>query len=402
MYELDAFTLLFANALIAASAAALAFGFGRSHDSIRGVSVAWGWFMALLSAASLTWFISQDMRSALSLVGNCLFAFLPLALVKAVSRLTGRQLWLGWFWILALAGCAGASITYLTEAPRYFASIPIGLGFALSTLWSLVVMLSWKTRHVSVYRYAFVVSLVVLVCASVVRVWAAFGGFHELLVPVSSSALQTSIVLAAMLLVTAGSMSVFGMLEELRLQRLAEEGQRDGLTGVLLRKPFFSNSSLVIERLHAPFSVLMLDIDHFKNVNDNFGHATGDAVITDCANVLKDMVRNGDLVGRLGGEEFALMLPRCGAAEAHEVAERIRQQVAGRAIIGRAGAVHYTVSIGVSEGRSGATPQALLDLALQEADEALYEAKRNGRNQVVVKRPDPEMPTEMLVTTQWE
>lgn len=309
---------------------------------------------------------------------------------------------MGWFWILAAVGCSGAFVTYAFGAPRYFTSLPIGLGFALASLWSLFVILSWKTRHVSIYRYAFLVSLLVLVCATVVRVLAAVGGLHDLLIPVSNSALQTSIVLAAMLVVTAGSMCIFGMLEELRLQRLADEGQKDGLTGVLLRKPFFSNSTLIIERVGSPFSVLMLDIDNFKKVNDSFGHAAGDAVITDCANVLKETVRAGDLVGRLGGEEFAVMLPRCNADEAVDVAERIRQQVATRLVTGRGGSVRYTVSIGVAEGRMGSKAQASLELALHQADEALYEAKRAGRNLVVLKQPDQDEPNEKLVTTQWD
>jgi diguanylate cyclase (GGDEF)-like protein len=325
-------------------------------------------------------------------VGNCMYALLPVATMLAIGHLTGRKPARALTTTLALAGCAGATLVWLADAPRYFASAPIGIGFATAMLWCTAAVAMTREQRSSVYRFSLLTTLAVVAAVCVVRVLAAFSGFHDLLVPMSGSAMQTATALAAILLVTAGSMSVLGLLEEMRHQRVTEEGQRDGLTGVLLRNPFLAMSSEVLDRVAEPFTVVMLDIDNFKSINDTFGHATGDAVIADCAGVLKQRVRAGDLVGRLGGEEFALTLPRCEVSQALEVAERIRTQIEGGTITGKKGPISYTVSIGLAQGTPRVNARATLEHALHLADEALYLAKRSGKNQTVISSSETHPP----------
>ena len=167
---------------------------------------------------------------------------------------------------------------------------------------------------------------------------------------------------------------------EQELERLA---MTDPLTGLANRRTFFDQAREFFSFAPHPIgqlSVFMLDIDQFKNVNDQYGHAAGDEVLQEIANRLNLSLRPGDLIGRYGGEEFAILLPRTESRIALQIAERLRLAVAGSPIETQQGVISITVSIGIC--RSGDSPSSLDDL-LRCADEALYEAKRTGRNRCV-------------------
>jgi diguanylate cyclase (GGDEF)-like protein len=162
------------------------------------------------------------------------------------------------------------------------------------------------------------------------------------------------------------------------LQRLAA---MDALTGVANRRRFFEAAEEAMRGGGAPISVQMLDLDHFKAINDRLGHAAGDEVLREVAKRLCLAVRPGDLVGRLGGEEFAVLMPGCRPADALRVAERCRTAISSRPVqipdLGEQVAV--TASFGIA-GTADAT-QTLATL-LQHADRNQYESKRAGRNRV--------------------
>lgn len=126
-----------------------------------------------------------------------------------------------------------------------------------------------------------------------------------------------------------------------------------------------------------PFSVIMLDIDHFKSINDRYGHPVGDIVLKEVAKVCKDTVREIDHVGRVGGEEFLIVLPETNAFDAGVIAERIRERIEFLTI-GENG-IKVTVSLGVSTSDAGSDVGTLCETA----DDALYDAKENGRNCIV-------------------
>ncbi|GAB7193005.1 histidine kinase N-terminal 7TM domain-containing protein [Kineococcus sp. NUM-3379] len=171
--------------------------------------------------------------------------------------------------------------------------------------------------------------------------------------------------------------------EELRL-RLAEEAVRDPLTGTRNRRWLDATLPAALDaagRTGSPLSLLVVDVDHFKAVNDTHGHETGDRVLQAVARELAGAVRSGDEVARLGGEEFVVLLPGSGAVEAAERAEELRRRCARLRTRSRDGAVvRVTVSIGVATAPpDGRHPDALL----AAADGALYAAKRSGRDRVV-------------------
>jgi eukaryotic-like serine/threonine-protein kinase len=155
----------------------------------------------------------------------------------------------------------------------------------------------------------------------------------------------------------------------------------DGLTGLYNRNHFFAEADRQVRlarRYQRPIAVIMVDVDHFKRINDSYGHPVGDEVIRAVAQRLRDAGRESDVVGRYGGEEFALLTPQTGAS-AVELAERVRQVVSARPVPTAAGLLPVTISVGLAYQDGG--EQDLRQL-LARADKALYQAKQTGRNRV--------------------
>jgi diguanylate cyclase len=174
------------------------------------------------------------------------------------------------------------------------------------------------------------------------------------------------------------------------IDALCEMSSRDALTGLANRRQFELALARELDRVARsgePALLMMLDIDHFKRVNDTYGHAAGDEVIRAVATALAESVRPMDLVARIGGEEFAVILPNCGPAFGQAVAERIRQRVQRRAVsIGPQQEVSVTVSVG-----GAFAPQWVRSTAriwTERADLQLYRAKSEGRNRACIE-PTP-------------
>jgi diguanylate cyclase (GGDEF)-like protein len=154
----------------------------------------------------------------------------------------------------------------------------------------------------------------------------------------------------------------------------------DPLTGMLNRRGFAEASARLIEREASagrPVTAMIFDIDHFKSINDRFGHPAGDEILKLFATIVNSNLRISDLSGRIGGEEFAALLP-CSLEEGVVAGERVREGFEAAGIVCEDGAVDTTVSIGVAGGPAGTE----LEVLLAAADTALYQAKRGGRNRV--------------------
>ncbi|MEK3669336.1 MULTISPECIES: GGDEF domain-containing protein [unclassified Paenibacillus] len=182
-----------------------------------------------------------------------------------------------------------------------------------------------------------------------------------------------------MFLGTAGFMLLSREQSYAELERAATY---DELTGILNRRAFVLRARPLIAAAAkeiAPFSFLLLDVDHFKQVNDTYGHDTGDKVLRDFARRIERQLGNGDLFGRFGGEEFAVLLHRADEEASGEVAERLRRSVLDATIDGIT--LSYTVSIGLITIVSG--ERVPLNTLYKLSDTALYQAKQRGRNCVV-------------------
>jgi diguanylate cyclase (GGDEF)-like protein len=169
--------------------------------------------------------------------------------------------------------------------------------------------------------------------------------------------------------------------ERLRVE-LEFMATRDPMTGMFNRRAFFNRAEIEWSRSMRsgrPLAAITSDIDFFKKVNDTYGHHIGDLVIKDFANRSSAMLRLPDILARFGGEEFVILLPDTGLAEARKVAERIRREIQTHR---DKGLPAYTVSLGVSMAQGAAGQAANIEALLAEADAALYRAKEGGRNRV--------------------
>jgi diguanylate cyclase (GGDEF)-like protein len=173
-----------------------------------------------------------------------------------------------------------------------------------------------------------------------------------------------------------------------KLKRALEREQMlariDYLTGAFNRRQFFMAAEKAFaqaRRYKRSLALMILDIDHFKNVNDSFGHQVGDQMLKRLTQLMKHELRAPDILARHGGEEFIALLPESNSTAAWAVAERIRQKIEGYNLVTSRGNVFVTVSIGVAE----ALPEVdSLDRLVAMADEAMYRAKQAGRNKTVV------------------
>ncbi len=166
-------------------------------------------------------------------------------------------------------------------------------------------------------------------------------------------------------------------------RELEHQARTDFLTGIPNRRHFLELAEVELARAHRyrrPFSLLMLDLDMFKDINDRYGHRVGDLTLQKVVEVCRQTLRGVDIFGRLGGEEFGIILPETDTERARQVAERVRQAIAATPVpLVQGGAVFFTTSVGVA---TFCASDGNVDAVLTRADQALYNAKRSGRNRV--------------------
>jgi diguanylate cyclase (GGDEF)-like protein len=190
-------------------------------------------------------------------------------------------------------------------------------------------------------------------------------------------------LLIALCLLTAAALDIMG--------KLRAESQTDPLSKLLNRRGFEESASMLLDRCaraNLPVALILADLDHFKAVNDVHGHATGDLVITDFADKLRRAAGNRGIAGRVGGEEFAVLLPLTDLGAARLFAEAVRTLFSAGHVEGALPGLKVTASFGVA-ARSGSEPLAPL---MCRADEALYKAKQNGRDSVRLSYQKPQAP----------
>jgi diguanylate cyclase (GGDEF)-like protein len=180
--------------------------------------------------------------------------------------------------------------------------------------------------------------------------------------------------------------------EELKraLSEQTDLARTDYLTQVSNRRNFFQLAERELalgERHRHAVSIVLLDIDHFKAINDRFGHDLGDEVLKSAAKAMKESLRSTDTLARYGGEEFIVLLPYTDSSEAGQVAQHLRAAIAHCRVVAGSGIAEVTISAGVATARPGET----IDALVRRADDALYAAKSTGRNRVVIAADGDDM-----------
>ncbi len=380
--SLDTSTLYLVATMVAAMLGAMLLFFGKQENI---PALKWWGTAYLLGAASVAlWTLaSNTLGELLSLALNAV-GFVACGMVWNASRVFhGRKPNLPGLVLGALAWIA-AVMTLAPEATAMRLTIGAGIVAAYAALtatelWSerrRTLQRRWPTVVVPV-MHGFVLMLPILLGDL----------FHPQDGKFSGSIWVTMFAIELVLYAVGTVFLIFMLVSERTVTAHKTAASMDPLTGMFNRRGFAEATSRVIERegnAGRPVTVLIFDIDHFKSINDRFGHPAGDEILKLFAAVVINTLRISDLSGRIGGEEFAALLP-CSLEEAVVAAERVREAFEASGIVDDTGPVDTTVSIGVAGGPAGTE----LEVLLAAADTALYQAKRGGRNRVEVAEELP-------------
>ena len=384
--------MIIASSLMMAASMAVV-GWGRRRDGLGR------WAAALLVNAigHLLIMLRGLIPDVLSIVvGNLMLSSVFVGMIAAVYQFQGRPV----RWALLLAPPLLVLVFVSVFIDNFPARVSfVGLVIGLQAVWALLAALSH--RHATVGRGQWLLVAGLLLEAVVLggRALVAISTHSEATNILQSSALQTLTFLATFSVVLVSSVGFVFMSRD-----RADENNRvlaalDPLTGVANRRSLIAaldRDMARAQRMREPMALMMVDIDHFKDVNDQYGHPAGDRVLCSVVNVLRQRVRAQDLVGRYGGEEFMVLLPDTGLTGAQQLARALCKAVEesrcpADGVPGPGIAV--TVSIGVFGGRLGSGDS--WDMLIAAADRALYQAKNNGRNRVEVatglRRPSAQL-----------
>jgi diguanylate cyclase (GGDEF)-like protein len=373
--SLDTSTLYFVAAMVAAMLGAMLLFVGRQENI---PALKWWGTAYLLGAASVAvWTFASNTLGVMLSLGLNAIGFVACGMVWNAARVFhGRKPNLPGLLIGALAWIA-AVMALQPEASALRLTIGAGIvaiyaALTAAELWSerrKTMQKRWPAIAVPVL-HGFVLMLPILL-----------GGLLRPHDTAFSSSIWVTVFAIELVLYAVGTVFVIFMLvSERTVSAHKTAASMDPLTGLFNRRGFAEATSRVIEReanAGRPVTVMIFDLDHFKSINDRFGHPAGDEILKLFATVVLNTLRITDLSGRIGGEEFAALLP-CPLEEGVIAAERVRETFAASGIVVDEGPVETSVSIGVAGGPAGTE----LEVLLAAADSALYQAKRNGRNRV--------------------
>jgi diguanylate cyclase (GGDEF)-like protein len=371
----DTSTLYLIATMLAAMLGGMLVLFGK-QENIAALKW-WGAAYLLGSAAVAIWTIYGDTLGPMTSLALTSIGFFACGMVWNASRVFhGRKL----LWPGLVLGPLVWIATMMTLAPRD-ASIRLSMGAAIVAIYAaLTASELWSERRRDMQRrwptvtvpmlHGFVLILPILIGVYMRPYDANF----------STSIWVTVFSVELVLYAICTVFVIFMLVSDRTVAAHKNAASTDPLTGLFNRRGFAEACSRVIEReaiAGRPVTVMIFDIDHFKSINDRFGHPAGDEILKLFAVVISSNLRLSDLSGRIGGEEFAALLP-CSLEEGVIVADRMRQVFEASNIVDDEGPVETTVSIGVAGGPAGTE----LEVLLAAADTALYQAKRGGRNRV--------------------
>jgi diguanylate cyclase (GGDEF)-like protein len=373
--SLDSVTLYVVATMVAALLGLMLLFFGRQENN---AALKWWGTAYLLGAASVgLWTVaSGTLGVMLSLALNAV-GFLACGMVWSAARVFhGRKPNLPGL----VAGAAAWIVAVLLLDP-HAAALRMTIGAAIVALYAVLTASElWSERRKGVRRRRLAI-VVPMLHGFALMLPILLGDLLHSSSETFASSIWVTVFAVELVLYAVGTVFVIFMLVSERAVRAHKAAAAvDPLTGMLNRRGFAEACARVIEReanAGRPVSVLIFDIDHFKGINDRFGHPAGDELLKLFSTVVTSNLRISDLSGRIGGEEFAALLP-CSLEEGVLAGERVRMMFANAGITVEEGPVDTTVSVGVAGGPAGTE----LEVLLAAADTALYQAKRSGRNRV--------------------
>jgi diguanylate cyclase (GGDEF)-like protein len=377
---LDLPASLFVSAFTLAVAGVLLFISWMQHRNLTALAM---WGAAFTMGALATFLIAERARipDILSIfAANSILAGAYGMMWTGARKFEGRKPLV----VAAMSGLAAWLIAcaipvfYATPTARAVLMTAIGIIYTLLTVYEL-----WRVRSDRLlYRWPVIILLTLHAAALPTRIplVASLTGAK----PAQASLL--TFVLFESILLSMGGAYLFAMLVKERLSGAYQKAASvDALTGVANRRAFLHQGGRLVQRASIerwPIALLLFDLDRFKAINDAFGHAAGDAVLMDFCNLAVEQLRPTDLFARIGGEEFACLLPDMTPKDAWSVAERIRKAFAARVQHSGDQTISATVSVGVA---LAVADRSDLPSLLVSADRALYRAKKEGRNRVAAE-----------------
>jgi diguanylate cyclase (GGDEF)-like protein len=384
--RLDSATLLFSSAVMGFVMAAFSFSAARSMPNQRDSLRDWGCAMTASGGAFLLYFLRGHINWHVSFVGgNTLILLTPLLILQAQTRLVGGAPSKPWLASIAVWSLSGVALSAILGTGPNLGAITMSSGIAMVAV-MFVRQMSFHPVSRSLPAARFSAGVGALTAATFAwRTWVAVTGQLPAInaADIQSNPAHTGSLLMGALFLSATSISFFTMAHEMRRRETEESARRDGLTGLLTRTAFYQAAeTLRALQPPAPLAIAMVDLDHFKNVNDLHGHAGGDHALIHMARLISSTIRSSDLVGRYGGEEFVVLLRDCDADTARRYGERL-VDLANHTQVRMPGnqPLHCTLSVGLAcLGNTAETLEALI----VRADTALYLAKAQGRNRAMV------------------
>lgn len=314
---------------------------------------------------------------AFSVLFNTLMTSGFLLIYLGIREYTGNGVQRGRL-LLTLAVFSGTYALFLSSIPWAFRTVA-----GLFTLGVFSFMTAWEAcdgfRRIRTARLVFAG----IFCLHGVFLLAFAGAGFDLALSGKGALGQNSgtlgiVIIEGTLAALAVNLSYILLITDLLSSRLARKAETDYLTGVYNRGGIIQMGEAMGQE---PLSIIIADLDLFKKLNDTYGHAAGDKVLRNFADTVEKNLRPWDALGRFGGEEFLILLPRLGAERASRIAERLRWEIEKTEISWESQPITYTVSMGISSRGENETKD--LNRLIAEADEALYTAKSLGRNRVV-------------------
>jgi diguanylate cyclase (GGDEF)-like protein len=386
---LDNRTLLFAVAIVAAFMSALSFSLARGAMRKQPGLDAWAGAMFCASAAYLLYFLRGYAPWFLThFSANVFISFAaPLAMV-AYARLFETAIPRKFIVTAVAFGFGGMLAHYFLNAPRGVAIFTLSAAVAIGFAYVGFMIQKFRAKASRALSWISSTTMMLVACTFVAR--ALVGGFGdaESVSPGSNSVQLVIPLVIGTLFVAISSLCFIVMVAEKQQRETLDRLRRDGLTGLLTRTAFYEMTSALDdpEAAHG-YAVVLFDIDHFKAVNDTFGHGGGDAILAYAARLIANSTRISDLAVRYGGEEFCVLLKCCTEPEVAHFAERVVQEASRRSVrLSDGRAVRFTLSAGYAckqaDTMSTFSKGKLSDV-IELADKALYRAKRGGRNRAV-------------------
>jgi diguanylate cyclase (GGDEF)-like protein len=337
----------------------------------------WAATMAAIGVTALGFLVRPVLPEVLAyaLPNTAVFCAVALLGMALAALEGGNPRRARWNWAIVLVAGAALLTGHAVHAPYQFFVSVSSLGLGLLLLHGA--MLFWPQLQVRPRGWAEIwvlTSLLVVALTFLLRALPASG------MPWN----HPMVLVVSLVFVTSGSVAFFSMLYERQRLALQQIYQRDSLSGLYTRGVFFEKARAALETapVGEEFAVFMVDLDHFKRVNDTHGHIVGDKVIAHAARALQSNTRLNDLAGRYGGEEFCLLLRNCNVERARAVAQRVLRSAEQPVSLrdGRSVAFSFSVGFVVCQRAEQVPP---LERLLDRADQALLKAKAAGRNNAV-------------------